>query len=334
MRRLLLAALGLSLVFSVAGGVAWNYVSQPPADFTAPKRFEVAQGEPLKQTLIHLREQGFIQSADMVYLYARLRGPTVLRPGVYKLEPGAPKDLLAKMARGDVDARRITVPEGANLRRIAGLLTAKQLDGHLYGQDAVVTAERQKRFPFLADLPAGRTLEGYLFPDTYDVAGEGERGFIDRQLTRFSELMLPAWQARPTPWPYSLDQTVNMASIVELEAQQPTERPVIAGVFWQRLLIRMPLGSDPTVEYALQRHQDAKGLTYKDVAVASPYNTYKYPGLPPTPIANPGLASFKATLQPTQTGYLYFVAKGDGSHVFTKSFAEHLQAGAAIRRSR
>jgi UPF0755 protein len=125
---------------------------------------------------------------------------------------------------------------------------------------------------------------------------------------------------------------MTMASIVELEAVRPVERPVIAGVFWRRLQIGMALGSDPTVEYALQRHQDAKGLSYRDVAINSPYNTYKFPGLTPTPIANPGEASIAATLHPEATAYLYFVARGDGSHVFTRTLQEHLQAGARIRR--
>ena len=334
MRRWLIAALGVPVVLAVAGGFARNLLTQPPASFTTAKRFEVAQGESIRQTVRHLRDDGLIQSADLVYLMARLQGPAMLRPGVYKLEPAAPRELLGKMARGEVDARRLTIPEGSSIRRVAGMLDGKQLHGTVFSQDAMVTVARQQRFPFLAILTPGRTLEGYLFPDTYDVAVDGERALTDRQLARFAEVMLPAWEARPAGWPYSLDQTLTMASIVELEAQQPAERPVIAGVFWQRLKIRMPLGSDPTVEYALQRHQDAKGLSYRDVAVASPYNTYRYPGLPPTPIANPGLASFKAALQPAATGYLYFVAKGDGSHVFTRTLADHLHAGAAIQQHR
>jgi UPF0755 protein len=332
MRRWLIALLSLPVLAGAGGAVAWTTLNQPPAGFTAPRRFEVIPGEPLKATLVHLRDQGLIRSADFSYILARLQGPTMLRPGIYKLEPGSPADLLGKMARGEIDARRVTFPEGSSLRRMADILADKKLDGHAYRQAAVVTKERQRQFPFLADLHEGRSLEGYLFPDTYDVAVEGEAALVDRQLARFAEVVIPVWEKRPAGWPHTLDQTVTMASIVELEAVRPTERPVIAGVFWRRLQIGMALGSDPTVEYALQRHQDAKGLSYRDVAINSPYNTYKFPGLTPTPIANPGEASIAATLHPEATAYLYFVARGDGSHVFTRTLQEHLQAGARIRR--
>jgi UPF0755 protein len=332
MRRWLLILASLPVVGAIGIGVATTTLNQPPAAFTTPRRFEVAAGEPMKATLVHLRDQGLIRSADFSYIQARLQGPTMLRPGIYKLEPGPPAQLLDKMARGDVDASRVTFPEGSSVRRMAGLLDGKKLDGHAYQAAAVVTAERRKKYPFLAQLPVGRSLEGYLFPDTYDVAVEGEAALVDRQLARFAEVVLPEWEKRPANWPHTLDQTMTMASIVELEAVRPTERPVIAGVFWRRLQIGMALGSDPTVEYALQRHQTAKGLSYRDVAVNSPYNTYKFPGLPPTPIANPGQASVAATLHPETTPYLYFVARGDGSHAFTRTLQEHLQAGVRIRR--
>jgi UPF0755 protein len=332
MRRWLLILASLPLIGAIGGGFAVTTLNRPPDTFTAPVRFDVAPGEGLKTTLVHLREHGLIRSADFTYLQVRLQGPTILRPGVYKLEPGPPADLLAKMARGDIDSKRVTFPEGSSLRRMAAALDAKQFDGHAYRAAAVVTPERQRLYPFLAALPIGRSLEGYLFPDTYDVAVAGETALVDRQLARFAEVAMPLWDKRPVGWLHNLDQTVTMASIVELEAVRPTERPVIAGVFWRRLQIGMTLGSDPTVEYALQRHQDAKGLSYRDVAIDSPYNTYKYPGLPPTAIANPGQASLEATLHPEATPYLYFVARGDGSHVFSRTLAEHVQAGVKIRQ--
>jgi UPF0755 protein len=151
-------------------------------------------------------------------------------------------------------------------------------------------------------------------------------------LSRFAQVALPELQANGAP--LGVYQRLIMASIIEKEAVHPRERPTISGVFYNRLALRMPFGSDPTVEYALGRHQGNRGLTYKDIAIESPYNTYKYPGLPPTPIANPGLASLRAAVQPARTEMLYFVARGDGSHVFTRSYREHLAAQARIVAAR
>lgn len=331
MRRwLLIGSLAATLSMGVAA--AWSFT--PPGSFQEPVSFRVEAGDGLKQLVWRLRQQGLIRSADLTYLYARLTMPTVIQPGVYRLAPGSPAALLDKIARGEIETVRLTIPEGWRIDKAAELASGRGLDGSAYAEAAVHSPELAARYPFLAGLPAGRTLEGYLFPDTYDVALGAEAQLVSRQLDRFAELILPIWQQRPADWSLSLDQTVNLASIVELEAQVARERPVIAGVFLRRLTIGMTLGSDPTVEYALKRHQGDKGLTYQDVAVESPYNTYRYPGLPPTPIGNPGQASFKATLSPEATPYLYFVAKGDGSHVFTRTYADHLAAGRRIRQGR
>ncbi|MGE5707225.1 MAG: endolytic transglycosylase MltG, partial [Bacteroidota bacterium] len=170
------------------------------------------------------------------------------------------------------------------------------------------------------------TLEGYLFPDTYYLArGSNDLRLIEVMLKRFSQVALPAWKNRATKH-LSFHEVITLASIVEREARIPSERPLIAGVFLNRLKIRMPLGSDPTVEYALGRHQNEKGLSLRDIQVASPYNTYKYAGLPPGPIACPGLASIQAVLHPESTSYLYFVARGDGSHHFSKTLGEQIRA--------
>ena len=140
---------------------------------------------------------------------------------------------------------------------------------------------------------------------------------------------MPLWQERPANHPLNLDETLKLASVVELEGLLDRELPIIAGVFLHRLRINMPLQSDPTTEYALGWHQGAKGLSLEDIKIDSPYNTYRYKGLTPTPIGNPGKAAIKAVLYPKTTPYLYFVARGDGTHAFSATYAEHLQA---IRR--
>lgn len=331
MRRWLLIG-SLAATLSIGVAAAWAFT--PPSDFREPTTLRIEAGDGLKQVVWRLRQQGLIRSADLTYLYARMTMPPVLQPGVYRLAPGGPAALLGNIARGEFEVVRLTIPEGWSIERAAKLAAGRGLDAAAYADSAIHAPALAERYPFLATLPPGRTLEGYLFPDTYDVALGAESRLIGRQLDRFADQVLPVWQKRPANWPLTLDQTVALASIVELEAQVARERPLIAGVFLRRLQIGMPLGSDPTVEYALKRHQGDKGLSYKDVAIESPYNTYRYPGLPPTPIGNPGLASFKATLAPEASPYLYFVARGDGSHVFTRTYAEHLAAGRRIRQGR
>ena len=164
-----------------------------------------------------------------------------------------------------------------------------------------------------------------MYPDTYFLQGV-EKDLIEAQLKRFQEVVLPIWEKRPPSHPLDLHQTITLASVVELQGLLDRELPIIAGVFLKRLSIGMKLESDPTTEYALGWHQGAKGLSLKDIRIDSPYNTYRYGGLPPGPIGNPGIAAIKAVLYPEKTAYLYFVARGDGSHVFSKSYSEHLSA--------
>jgi UPF0755 protein len=155
---------------------------------------------------------------------------------------------------------------------------------------------------------------------------------VKQMLDRFEELALPVYQQQQGKSQLSLLQWVTLASIVEKEAVVPQERGVIAGVFTNRLKTSMPLGSDPTVEYGLGiRQTKEQPLTFAQVDQPTPYNTYMNPGLPPTPISSPGLSSLKATLQPDSTEYLFFVARYDGTHVFSKTNAEHLAAQDKIR---
>lgn len=268
-------------------------------------------------------------------LLARAMGATGrIQPGTYALSPGqSPFEIVQWLMEGRGQVLRLTVPEGYPIGRIAQLLESKGL-----GRAATFRAlagQPQKfrdRHPWLADLPAGATLEGFLFPDTYMFEGEqvDEALLIHQMLERFEAVIRPAYRRARAP-SMTLFEAVTLASIIELEAVRPEERPLISGVFQNRLRIGMRLGSDPTVEYALGRHQGRKGLSFKDIRIDSPYNTYRYAGLPPGPIANPGLASFEAALRPQATDYLYFVARGDGTHAFTRTYQEHLAAQRRLR---
>ena len=321
-----------------AGLVLGTWFSfSPAAGSNAPTRmFAVGAGSGVGKIASTLQEQGFIRSAFAFRLLAKATGSEgQIKAGYYALTPAmSPREILRSMVQGKAEQKRLTFPEGYSVRQMAKVLEENGIgSADRFMELAADPKSFADRFVWLRDFPDGATLEGFLFPDTYEYGGAQlpEEALIAMMLSRFEKVGLPAWQAHPSPR-LDLFRTVTLASIVELEAQSPPERPLIAGVFYNRLKLRMPLGSDPTVEYALGWKQGSKGLTFKDVKVDSPYNTYRNPGLPPGPIANPGLASLKATLNPQETPLLYFVARGDGTHVFTRTYDEHLAAQRRIRQ--
>ena len=177
------------------------------------------------------------------------------------------------------------------------------------------------------------TLEGYLFPDTYVFPdGTTPRAAVRVMVDRFQRVWQPDWNQRLQELAMSRNDVMALASIVEKEARLPEERLVISAVYHNRLKRRMPLQADPTVQYALGRHVDR--VLYKDLEIASAYNTYKHPGLPPGPIASPGLPSIEAALYPANVPYLFFVATPDGHHEFRTTFSEHREAIGEIRKAR
>jgi UPF0755 protein len=184
--------------------------------------------------------------------------------------------------------------------------------------------------------PAATDLEGYLFPDTYDLPGSGNRGalLVERMVQRFREVIVPL-RVELAAQPLSLRELVTLASVVERETARPEERPRIAAVFHNRLARRMPLQTDPTVIYALRKAGRWDGnIRKKDLDIDSPYNTYRRPGLPPGPIASPGREAILAALHPAATRDLYFVSRNDGSHHFSQTLGEHERAVDRYQRSR
>jgi len=224
----------------------------------------------------------------------------------------------------------ITISEGKSLQEIINILDEKEIvprnemEAYL---DDLNYLEIKKEFQFLRDNPLSgrRFLEGYLFPDTYYFSQYSlPKVVIDSMLRTFSDKMKDVFRDN-----YDIHKIITMASIVEKEAVKKEEQKLIAGIFIKRLEKQMTLGSCPTVKYALGRPQ-MKFLLYKHLEVDSPYNTYKYKGLPPGPICSPGLDAVKAVLDPETTEYLYFVAKGDGTHQFSRTYQEHLAKQQAI----
>lgn len=320
-----------------AGWAAFERLLAPVSGSERAQVVEVRPGTGVSAIARQLEAKKLIRSDAAFSLYLRYMGyDRAIKAGLYAIAPkiGA-RGVAEVLVEGRGMGTRVTIPEGLALRDVA-VIVDKQVPGG--GARFLAYAGRPSAFkddhPWLADLPAGATLEGFCFPDTYVVTpGPGAAADLLRlMLTRFEQAALPALKEPGSALGFY--QRVVMASIVEKEAVHASERPTISGVFHNRLQAGMPFGSDPTVEYALGRHQDERGLTFKDIAVDSPYNTYKHAGLPPGPIANPGLASIKAAVHPESTPLLYFVAKGDGTHVFTRTYQEHLAAQARILASR
>lgn len=329
--RLLVAGL-LALVMLGLLAVPFMPAARPGA---ASRYVTVGDRGDLYDLGMVLQERRVVRSGFAFALLGRLMGAQErIRPESYALSPAqSPGQILQWLMEGRGQVLRLTVPEGYSLARIAKLLETR---GFASGAAFTSLARQPDRFVsrhgWLKDLPAGATLEGFLFPDTYmfEPGRVDAALLIDRMLDRFEAVIRSEYRRASAP-PLPFYQALTLASLIELEAVTPAERPLISGVFQNRLRIGMRLGSDPTVEYALGRHQGNKGLSLRDIRIDSPYNTYRYAGLPPGPIANPGLASFQAALRPQSTDFLYFVARGDGTHAFTRTYADHL---AAQRRAR
>ncbi|MCL1467806.1 endolytic transglycosylase MltG [Argonema galeatum] len=325
----------------------WSWASAPPLasaattaspDAEKTVQIRIPPGTSASQIGRDLESAGLIRSAEAWNLWARwltLQDKAGFKAGTFQLSPTQSlPEIAAEITKGNEVQRSFTIPEGWSLKQMAAYFEAQ---GFFKAQDFLAATSQIPRdqFPWL---PSGIPhLEGFLYPDTYLIAAGAvtPESVIKPMLKRFEELALPVYQTDPQKSQIGLVQWVTLASIVEKEAVVPVERPRIAGVFVRRLRLGMKLESDPTVEYGLNIQQTPdQPLTLNQVRMPSPYNTYLNRGLPPTPIASPGLASLKATLDPENTEYIFFVARYDGTHVFSRTLAEHEAAVVAIRKQR
>ncbi|MBP0017903.1 MAG: endolytic transglycosylase MltG [Cyanobacteria bacterium SBLK] len=257
------------------------------------------------------------------------------KEGTYTLSPS---QSLAEIAdsiwQGNVREKSFRVLEGWSIEEMGEYFENR---GY-FAREAFVEATRQipsDRYPWLPT--DSLHIEGFLFPDTYQLPNRTvqPQAIVNLMLDRFAEVALPLYRQNSQPTSLPLKDWVSLASLVEKEAAIATERPLIAGVYLKRLNEGIRLEADPTVEYGLGIKQTAdRPLTNAQVRTPNPYNTYLNQGLPPTPIASPGLSSLQAVLAPTPTDYLFFVARYDGTHVFSKTIEEHEAAKNAIRQAR
>jgi UPF0755 protein len=294
----LLVVLGSGIVF-------WTTVSPAPAKVVA---FQIRKGLAAHAIARDLHDQGLLRYPWSFLVWVKLFGhPGVLKPGVYELSTHDSSWTIFKKFCAGPPLVRVTFPEGWTAKQMAALLDAR---GVVPSADFLAIVDKEKR-------------EGFLFPDTYFFEqGLPADRVIARLTERFKEKVPVDFQNRATAMKLSYGQLVTMASIVEREARAPQERPVIAGVFYNRLRKHWYLESCATVEYALGAWKPR--LTYKDLEVNSPYNTYRHGGLPPGPICNPGAAALDAAAHPAQTDMMFFVADGHGTHQFSRYYNEHL----------
>jgi UPF0755 protein len=292
-------------------------------------RATIPQHATLRVAAESLSNAGLIGSPILFRIYAKVRGGgRSIRAGTYMLPRDIGwKGILDALNGGKGLVHTVTIPEGFSIPQIVRAVSTRLQVPPESVEVAVRDTSWRRRF----DIPSG-TLEGYLFPDTYTVPEGGSAAeAVALMAKRFEQAWKPEWTARLDTLGLSRHDALTLASIVEREAKLPEERPVIAGVYFNRLRNGMRLQADPTVQYALPAHKTR--LLYKDLRVKSAYNTYIHKGLPPGPIASPGAPSIVAALYPAKVPYKYFVAFPDGHHEFRVTVAQHEIAVNASRKA-
>lgn len=337
MKKILLLILVLLLGAGGAGAWVWYCITKPYQGYAQGSVFVTVPHGASRRGVAHLLERnGVLRSAIAFEIYARRHPKRTLEAGEYLFDkPATGSDVFWKLAKGEVYQVPFTVREGETIYDIARDLEA----GHFLPADDFIKAASD---PMLVrDIaPHAMTLEGFLFPATYQLPRHPTAiELTTTMVKKFKE----EWGRISTPTPggdktglangYPVSSTVTLASLVERETPRREERPLVAGVFENRLHKDMMLQCDPTVIYALEQEGRYNGsLTSADLHVHSPYNTYEHTGLPPGPIGNPGEASLRAALQPALTDYLYFVANTQGGHFFSATLAEHNRNVTKYRR--
>ena len=325
LRLLLVAAL---LAPALLPGWLIYFAGQPLQLPVTPFQFELKSGASVQSLARQLVDRGLLAEPWSFIVLARTLGKSSqLKPGRYELaESISPADLLNKITKGLLAQSEITFIEGQTFAQMR-----KIMDAH---PDAKHDTTGLSESEILQRVGAAEAAaEGLFFPDTYAFnKGMSDVDILKRSYTTMQSRLASAWGKRAGSVPYADPyQALIMASIIEKETGSKTERPIIAAVFVNRLRSRMRLQTDPTVIYGIADKYDGT-LRKRDLATDTPYNTYLHPGLPPTPIAMPGRASIEAALNPSDSSALYFVSRGDGSHEFSASLAEHNRAVAKFQR--
>lgn len=321
-RKLILLVVCIGLF---AGSYVYNLAQPVSSSPGEPVLVSVKSGMSAAEIGTILYQQGLIRNISVfrAIVHAQ-RLEDSLQAGEYAFTKDMnAKTIIAMIAKGEVAFQQFTVPEGLTIDQIAQLFAEKKLGD---ADKFKAAAKQYAVFDYIQpDDNVSYKVEGFLFPDTYRVSrSASEIELIRIMATQFDRVFTTEFRAKAQERGLSIRETIILASLVEKEARFSEERPIIAGVFLNRLKLGMPLQSCATIQYILGYPKPE--LTIKDTELPSPYNTYLHAGLPPGPIANPGLAAIKAVLYPTSSEYLYFVADQNGKHHFSKTYEEHLAA--------
>jgi UPF0755 protein len=328
----LVAAVSATVGVAALGGALWGLaraLQTPFRGYEEAARFvAVPPGAAVAAIGTLLEANGIVRDRRLFRVAVWWRGAErVLQAGEYRFDrPLTPFEVVDKLVRGEVFLQPITFPEGLTIREMARLYEQAGFG------PAPAFLEASRRVDLIAAVdPAATDLEGYLFPDTYALPRRASADLVaQRMVRRFLEVFDQPLRQAAAERGLSVREAVTLASLVEKETARPEERPLVAAVFLNRLRRGMLLQCDPTVIYALTKAGKYDGnLRRGDLAFDSPYNTYRYAGLPPGPIAAPGRAALEAAVRPAPVDYLYFVSRNDGSHVFARTLAEH---AANVRR--
>jgi UPF0755 protein len=323
MKRLLVLFLFAAVIGGAAGVSIYARLHDPFRGFDGVEQFvDIPPGAGSRAIGERLASGGVVRDPWTFRLALYLSGQgRRLKAGEYRFDRAAtPYEVIARIARGDVFVINVTFPEGLTIAEMA-----KIFESHGLGP-ASVFVDASKDVSAVRELdPAAKNLEGYLFPETYPQSRKGDAPKLVRQMVaEFERVLTPELRQTAAARQLSVRQLVTLASIVEKETARPEERPIVAAVYANRLRLGMPLQCDPTVIFALVRAGRYDGnIHHDDLSFDSPYNTYRYPGLPPGPIASPGRASIEAAARPADVDYLYFVSRNDGSHEFARTLDEH-----------
>lgn len=312
------------IILSLSTITGW-FLTQPAGSTQEPVLITIKAGTPAKTIAENLEVRNLIRNALVFRIAAKIEGvENSLQAGEYAISPNmSVQQILLMMSQGQTAYQQVTIPEGYTVDQIAELLGEKKLANP---DKFKALAKNYAPYPYMQPNPNTKySAEGFIFPDTYRLAkGVTEEELLSMMVKQFDSKLTPEYRQRASVLGVSLREVIIMASLVEKEAKLSEERPVIAGVFANRVKLGMPLQSCATIQYILG-YPKAE-LTINDTQISSPYNTYQIPGLPPGPIANPGSAAIKAVLFADKTDYLYFVADKQGKHHFSKTYEDHLTA--------
>lgn len=337
MKKTEIIAILIIFIF-IFGAISLFYLSLPVAREQTEKVFEIKKGESIFEIAKHLEEEGFIKNRYLFVGLAVLRGKErQLKAAKYILSPSmTPQEILDILSKGKTPVVKITIPEGWSLKEIAQYLEDKNLcqkeeffeivgwPGVDYSKEKNLSQAQDfsNEFPFLKDKPKNVSLEGYLFPDTYFVKRTATcQEIVKMFLENFSKKLTPDLQEEIKKQKKTIFEIVTMASLLEKEVKTKEDKEIVAGILWKRQKAGIPLQVDATISYITGRKTTK--ITFEELQIDSPYNTYKYLGLPLGPISNPGIESILAAIYPKQSNYWYYLSTPEGETIFSKTLFQH-----------